>query len=242
MTPFRILLVDDEETFLYSTADLLRREGFECDCVPEVALATDLLAENAYSLVIADINMPGNSGLEFVQDLARSFDGMSIILVTAYPSVASAIQSVELPVVAYLIKPFGFQDLLAKVRSACQFARVQELVRDELARQLEYRRGLLRVAATMRLAPRGAQMQSLQAFAGITLRNIVDGLAGLHHLLDETGDPGSGDGEMPFASSIPGDLRAVLCETVATLERTKTAFKSKELGELRRRLEALLKN
>jgi len=67
----RVLVADDEETFLFSTADLLRREGFECDCVRNAADASLLLGEKEYDVLIADIRMPGNSKLELSERYRR---------------------------------------------------------------------------------------------------------------------------------------------------------------------------
>ena len=58
--PGRILVADDEETFAESTADLLRREGYQCDTAREASIAATLLAGSQYDLLIADIRMPGN--------------------------------------------------------------------------------------------------------------------------------------------------------------------------------------
>jgi CheY-like chemotaxis protein len=63
----KILLVDDEETFLHSTAELLRRTGFLCDAALDLREAQRLLEQAPYDMVIADVNMPGNVNLEFVR-------------------------------------------------------------------------------------------------------------------------------------------------------------------------------
>ena len=236
----RILLVDDEETFLHSSAQLLRRAGYECDCAAGVDEAGSRLETGEYDLVIADINMPGNADLEFARTLAARDDGLPIILVTAYPSIASAIESVELPVVAYLVKPFDFEELLAKVQIAARRVAALMAVRDELDRLQDYRRGLLRTESHMRHAPYSGGTPAVQAFVGRAMRNIVDSLVGLHKLM-ENGPPADVDVELQSWPAPKGaDLRKVLRDTVATLERTKSAFKSKELGELRRKLECLL--
>ena len=114
----RILIADDEEIFLNSMADLLRREGYECGCAPNAIVAAELLRSNDYDLLIADIKMEGNFELEFIQDLPQIATGMPVILVTGYPSMKSAIQSVQLPVVAYLVKPFEFKELLEQVQKS----------------------------------------------------------------------------------------------------------------------------
>ena len=61
----RILFADDEETFLQASCDLLRREGYACDGVPDASAAMQKLAAKKYDLLIADIKMPGNAELEF---------------------------------------------------------------------------------------------------------------------------------------------------------------------------------
>jgi len=116
--PRRILIADDEESFLYSTADILRREGYECSCASDARAAMEMLKEESYDLLIADIKMQGNSDLEFIKNLPQIAEGLPVILVTGYPSLNSAIESIQLPVVAYLVKPFELNDLLVRVKDA----------------------------------------------------------------------------------------------------------------------------
>jgi DNA-binding NtrC family response regulator len=236
----RILFVDDEQTFLHSTADLLRRLGYECDCTSDVAEACQWLEVNDYDLAITDINIPGNVNLEFVQRLSAYRHGLPVILVTAYPSIDSAIHSVELPVVAYLVKPFEFADLLTRVQATGQRVAALRAVREELDRLQDYRRGLLRAEEHMRQAAGSRNIPSVQAFVGMAMRNVVESLVSLRKVVEDA--PGSDvDLELhhwPVSSS--PEMREALRDAVATLERTKTAFKSKELGELRRKLEGLL--
>jgi len=112
----RILIADDEESFLYSTADILRREGYDCSCASDAIAATEMLRKESYDLLIADIKMQGNSDLEFIKALPQIAGEMPVILVTGYPSLNSAIESIQLPVVAYLVKPFELNELLVRVK------------------------------------------------------------------------------------------------------------------------------
>jgi len=114
--PRRILIADDEESFLYSTADILRREGYDCSCASDARAATEMLRMENYDLLIADIKMKGNADLEFIKALPQIAEGMPVILVTGYPSLNSAIESIQLPVVAYLVKPFELNELLERVK------------------------------------------------------------------------------------------------------------------------------
>src|SRR4030042_6214874 len=96
----RILIADDEETFRNSLADLLRQAGYQCDCAPDAIVAAELLHSAEYDLLIADIKMQGNFELEFIRALPQIAEGMPVILVTGYPSLRSAIESIQLPVAA----------------------------------------------------------------------------------------------------------------------------------------------
>jgi FixJ family two-component response regulator len=131
-----VLLADDQETFRESTADLLRNEGYRCDIAADASEAGRLLHVSRYDVLISDIRMPGNAGLEFVGSLKETAAGMPIILVTGYPSLTSAVYAVQLPVIAYLIKPLDFDELLPFVQAAVERSRAYRTIY-ESRRRLE---------------------------------------------------------------------------------------------------------
>lgn len=112
----RILIADDEDVFLESTADLLRREGYECDCVIDATAVVEKMKSSRYDLLIADINMPGNKELELIKELSVIEGRLPVILATGNPAFHSEFQSIEHPVIAYMYKPLEFDKLLAQVR------------------------------------------------------------------------------------------------------------------------------
>lgn len=112
----RILIADDEDTFLRATADLLRREGYECNCAKDAKTVTEMLRSTRYNLLITDINMPGNRDLALIKYLQYSANEISVILMTGEPSLMPTIQSVQPPVTTCLIKPFDFDELLEHVK------------------------------------------------------------------------------------------------------------------------------
>ncbi len=124
----RILIADDEETFLYSTANLLRGEGYECDCASDSKTVVEMVKASRYDVLITDINMPGNSELELLKDISKIDKGMAVILVTGYPSVNSAIRSIQLRVEAYMVKPLKFDELLAQVKASIERTRTYHAV------------------------------------------------------------------------------------------------------------------
>ena len=116
--PIRILMADDEPVYLESTADLLRLKGFLVDTAQDAFQAAAFLKENTYDFLISDLVMPGNQDLDLLKVAAESCPDLNMIVITGYPSVATAREAIQLPVVAYLVKPVEQEDLIAAVREA----------------------------------------------------------------------------------------------------------------------------
>lgn len=114
----RILLADDEPLYLQSTAELLRRAGYECRTATDADTALKILAEGEIDLAIVDLNMPGNMELELLNEGRRRYPNIPMLVVTGAPSLTSAIDSVRLHIFDYLLKPIRIDDLLAGVRRA----------------------------------------------------------------------------------------------------------------------------
>ncbi len=130
----RVLIADDEETFARSMADLLRREGYACDVVADADGARAALAREPFDVLVADIRMPGNHQFQFIRDVPRLAPGMPVIVVTAFPTLNSAVESVELPVTGYMLKPIDVAALLERVRSVVGRRRASQAVEAQRAR------------------------------------------------------------------------------------------------------------
>ena len=237
----RILLADDEATFLASTADLLRREGFECVTVPDGDSALAQVAQSEFDLLITDLEMPGNSDLALVRRIAESSGGLPVIILTGYPSVRSAIACVELPVAAYLVKPVIFPELLSRVEQAVQRFRSYRALESAERRLKDWRRDFENLA--MVKGGGAVPAPAIDVFLSLTLRNVMGSLTDL----DQLGRALSGrsvDEHPCQLMNCPrgAQLHEAVRETIEVLEQTKSAFKSKQLGELRHKLELLLQH
>lgn len=126
MEPARLLLVDDDETFLRSTAELLRREGYICDVATDAATASECLGKAIYHALVTDVRMPGNTAMGFFSASRERFGELPVIVVTGYPSVASAVTSLRLSATDYLLKPIDFNDLKRSVAKAVERGRQVE--------------------------------------------------------------------------------------------------------------------
>lgn len=235
----RILLADDEATFLNSTADLLRREGFECETVSDGFAALARVDETGFDLVISDLEMPGNEDLVLVRQLAERAGGLPIIIVTGYPSARSAIAAIELPVSAYLVKPVAFAELLARVETATARFRSYTAMRRVEERLRDWGREFETVTAASDV--HGAPQPPVDAFLSLALRNVMGSLSDLEQVSRALSGRAATAQPCEIVNCPRGlQLRAAVEETIRVLEATKGAFRSRTLARLREQLELLL--
>jgi DNA-binding response OmpR family regulator len=108
-----ILLVEDEDAIAAPLAEGLRREGFD---VERVATGTAALAAQLPDLVLLDLRLPDMDGTEVCQRL-RARSEVPIIVVTAKGEEVDRVVGLELGADDYVVKPFGFRELLARIRA-----------------------------------------------------------------------------------------------------------------------------
>jgi len=239
----RILVADDEETFLLATSDLFRREGFLCDSVADAADALRTLRDGDYDLLVADIRMPGNRGLELVKELREVAPGVPIILVTGYPSVESAVESIELPVVAYMIKPVDFDELLVRARAAIDYHRTHKALSEARQRAHMMLENLEEAAKAADVTAGRGSGALLDAFISHTLQSVTEGLLDLQQVTAAlAGDKRAGDACRLLACPRRQTLRQALRDAIDALHETKTTFRSKALERLRKQLEVVLED
>ena len=115
----RILIVEDDDAIANPLADGLRREGFE---VTRVATGEAALEAALPDLVLLDLRLPGIDGTEVCRRL-RARSDVPIIVVTAKGEEVDRVVGLELGADDYIVKPFGFRELLARIRAVMRRAR-----------------------------------------------------------------------------------------------------------------------
>ncbi len=121
----RILVVEDEIELADAIATGLRREGYAVDVANDVAGAIERLSVSAYDLVTLDLNLPDGDGLELARrvredpELVPPGDDPAprLLMVTARDGVGERVAGLDEGADDYLIKPFAFAELSARVRS-----------------------------------------------------------------------------------------------------------------------------
>ena len=236
MSRGRILIADDEPTFLNATAELLRREGYTVETVEDAPSAVKVISTASFDLLITDLEMPGNADLDLVQQIFNISGGLPIIIITGFPTVRSAVACIELPVTAYLVKPVDFTTLLARVSLAIARFRSYQAMQDAEGRLRDYRRKLEVLPTT----PGVDATSGIDMFLAMTLRNVMGSLSDLEHLGQALAGKTDEQPQHPCQLlNCPrgAQLRQAVDDTIAVLEETKGTFKSKTLGDLRHRLE-----
>jgi DNA-binding NtrC family response regulator len=116
--PLSILVVDDEPIVVQSLGDWFRQDGHRVDTAQSAQEALRLVAEHDYDLAFIDIKMPGVDGLELQSRLAAVKPDMTVIIMTAYASVDTAIKALKAGAYDYIAKPFDPEELSVLVRRA----------------------------------------------------------------------------------------------------------------------------
>jgi len=114
----RVLLVDDEESYVETLRKRLMRRGLEVFLAHsgEQALAT--LAENPVDVVLLDVKMPGMDGMETLTRIKEAHPRVEVIMLTGHANVDVAIRGMEQGAFDYLMKPAEMDDLYYKIQDA----------------------------------------------------------------------------------------------------------------------------
>ena len=113
--PFRISLVDDEETLRISLAYALRREGYQVDTFADGSAAWQVLRYSRPELILLDIMMPGLDGIELCRRVRSIDTEVGILFLTSRDSEYERVMGLEIGGDDYLAKPFSLRELIARV-------------------------------------------------------------------------------------------------------------------------------
>lgn len=136
-----VLIVDDEEIIRESLSFVLTKEGFRVQEAPNGRVALELLREQAFDLILTDLEMPEMKGIELLEQAARIAPETVVIIITAYGSIDTAIAALRKGAVDYILKPVDFDELLVKMRrilAGRTLAVENKILREELHRQYDF--------------------------------------------------------------------------------------------------------
>jgi putative two-component system response regulator len=114
----RLLVVDDETQAQRLLCRILEHAGYDCDAAGSASEARARLTENAYDLLLTDMNMPGGSGLQLVEHVQSEYPDTAAVMVTVLDDPELAKVALEHGVYGYVIKPFTANEMVISVANA----------------------------------------------------------------------------------------------------------------------------
>lgn len=117
MSSKRILIAEDDISIQQLEKKILETAGYEVDCVENGEAALELIKNHRYSVVVADVMMPGMDGFDLTKAIRKMFDRrLPVVLVTAVPDALNTAHDNEAYPLSVLQKPFTPQGLLTAVK------------------------------------------------------------------------------------------------------------------------------
>ena len=163
----RILLVDDEVSIQRAVGPLLRSRGYEVDIAATGAQALELFAQRKPALIVLDLGLPDLEGTEVCRRI-RTTSQVPIIVLSARGAEADKVNALDLGADDYVAKPFGPEELLARIRVALRRVNAESVVETGVFQAgpltIDYdRRRVVRDEIEIRLTPKEFDLLSLLA-------------------------------------------------------------------------------
>ena len=197
-TKLRILVVDDDRDVCDYLQDFLTREGYRVETLVKPMDALIEIKEGRHQIVLLDIRMPELDGVQLLRQIRAIDTDICVIIMTAYPSVDSAVDTMKADAFDYLRKPFDNEQLRAVIQRAVREKglmvdaeeRVNQLLGSKI-RQLRKERNLtlkqlanktalsVSLISQIELGKSAASVSTLRKLAaalGVTLSYLFDGI------------------------------------------------------------------
>ncbi|HXZ84750.1 MAG TPA: response regulator [Myxococcota bacterium] len=194
----RVLVVDDDEDICLYLREFLTSEGFRVATVSKAADALVEIRQGRHQIVLLDVRLPGVDGVELLRQIRAIDSDICVIVMTGYPSVQSAVDSMKAAAFDYLQKPFDLRDLRAVLERAIREKglvidaeervnqllgtriRAQRKLRGLTLRQLANKTGLsVSLISQIELGKSAASVATLRKLAtalGVALSTLFEGV------------------------------------------------------------------
>ncbi|HEY5634486.1 MAG TPA: response regulator [Burkholderiaceae bacterium] len=113
-----ILVVDDEAVVRLSLARTLSGQHCNVQAAPTGNEALRMMGEHSFDIVVLDLRMPGMDGMRVLETIKQRWPDSEVIILTGYPAVETAKQSISLGAYAYLAKPVGPEEVIEAANGA----------------------------------------------------------------------------------------------------------------------------
>jgi DNA-binding NarL/FixJ family response regulator len=163
--PYHILIVDDELPIRGLLKKILEKNDYRCRTAAGAVEARTVLKDQSFDLILCDIKMPGESGLDLIRYVRNAYPATAVIMVTAMDDPQEAQTALELGIYGYIIKPFEPNQILIGVANALRRRelelkdqdyqrRLEDAVREKIRELTETNRALIKREDELRLRTR----------------------------------------------------------------------------------------
>ncbi len=122
----KVMIIEDEETLRMSLERVLSREGYDVTGADSAETALDIIGENFYDLILVDVILPGITGIEFLKRVKERYPDQIIVIMTAFASLETAVESLRAGAYDYIIKPVMHEEIKQVVKNAMRQRTLQE--------------------------------------------------------------------------------------------------------------------
>ncbi len=109
----KVLVVDDEKLKRMTLRDDLRESGYDVIAVESPLIGLQLLQQESYDVLVTDLRMPKMHGIDFLKNVKKEYPHITVIVMTAYASVETAVEALRFGAYNYIKKPFSSDVLIA---------------------------------------------------------------------------------------------------------------------------------
>lgn len=137
----KILVVDDEEIIRETLSFVLKNEGFQVVEADNGKTALEYIRKDYFDLIITDLEMPGVKGLDLLEEVKKISIQTSVIIITAYGSLETAIKALRNGASDYLLKPIEFDEITIKIKRILEYKSLlieNRLLKNEIQRTFDF--------------------------------------------------------------------------------------------------------
>ena len=141
MEPEKILVIDDEESMRHMLEIMLEKEGYKAVAVQGGEEGVERLEKEIFDLILCDIRMPGMDGLAFLKEIKDRGIESTIIMMSAYGTVDTALEAMKLGAYDYISKPFKPDEVILTLRKAEERERLRKenlILKGEIKKEYQF--------------------------------------------------------------------------------------------------------
>ena len=184
----RILVIEDEQDLREDLVDGLQMSGYAVDSAEDGQLGWELLEVNRYDLLILDLNLPLLDGMEILRQVRQKDHDLRILILSARDAVEDRVEGLDCGANDYLIKPFHFAELLARIRGLLRrrFETEESLIICQAVSLNQNTRGVFVGGKALQLMPKE---YGILEYLMLHADRFVSQEELLEHVWDENADP-----------------------------------------------------